>query len=355
MNLTSKETFNMRTSHKLTSLLLTLAAMAVLAVSAMAQTPGTPGTTLKETADSPVSDQKAGSILFYNYYTSSTTNATEGTVFNITNTNTTQSVLVHLFFVDQSCAAKDFYVCLTRNQTSSFKAADFDPDTKGYLVAVATDGDGCPISFNYLIGDEYIKTSDGFNANLGAEAIAAVSPGVPTTDANGDTRNRIPSACNPTSATGTLKFDGTDYNQLPYTVALDNVGNLTDTETLFILNAVGGSLIDGGQSVGSVFGLLYNDIEQQLSFSFSSGRCQFTTKISDAWPSTAPRFSSFVTRSGWIKLYSTGGRAYLGAAIARAKTAAGFSGGHNLHKLTYRSNAVYTIPVFPTTCNQAIL
>lgn len=345
----------MRTSHKLTSLLLTLAAIAVLAVSAMAQTPGTPGTTLLEGPNSPVSDQKAGSVLFYNYYTSSTTNASEGTVFNITNTNTTQSVLVHLFFVEgASCGVKDFYVCLTRNQTSSFKAADFDPDTKGYLVAIATDGDGCPINFNYLIGDEYIKTSDGFNANLGAEAIAAVAAGTPTTDANGDTRNRLP-GCDPVNATASLDFNGTVYNQLPYTVALDNVGNVNDTETLFILNAVGGSLIDGAQSVSSVFGLLYNDIEQQLSFQFSSGRCQFTSKIGDAWPSTAPRFSAFVTRSGWIKLYSTNGRAYLGAAIARAKTAAGFSGGHNLHKLTYRSNARYMIPAFPTTCNQAIL
>ena len=53
----------------------------------------------------------------------------------------------------------------TGNQTISFLASDFDPGTTGYIVAIASDtSTGCPINFNFLIGDEFVKAASGFAA-----------------------------------------------------------------------------------------------------------------------------------------------------------------------------------------------
>ncbi|MGH9801358.1 MAG: hypothetical protein ACRD82_13415, partial [Blastocatellia bacterium] len=107
-------------------------------------------------ANSPVSDQKPGSVLIYNIYTSSTDPNRQNTRINLANTHTVRPAFVHLFFVAEGCSVADSYVCLTANQTASFLASDLDPGTSGYLVAVATNSIGCPINFNYLIGDEYV-------------------------------------------------------------------------------------------------------------------------------------------------------------------------------------------------------
>ena len=85
----------MRTSRKLTQALLALSALVVMGTAALAADPG-----LTYPATSEVSDQKAGSILFYNFYTSSTSQPNrQNTRFNITNTSSTSAASVHLFFV----------------------------------------------------------------------------------------------------------------------------------------------------------------------------------------------------------------------------------------------------------------
>ena len=105
----------------------------------------------------------------------------------------------------------DSYLCLTANQTASFLASDLDPGTTGYLVAVAVDCVlGCPINFNCLIGDEYIKMASGHVANLGAESIASQS--------------KTPVVCDANSTTATINFDGMKYNRIPRVLALDSVG-----------------------------------------------------------------------------------------------------------------------------------
>ncbi len=165
----------MHTSRKLTHTLMALVALVVLASAAMAQNIG-PGTPVGTNA--MVSDQKAGSVLFYVYYQSSTSGGTNTRV-NITNTNPNVSAFVHVFF-QAGCAPADAYICLTPSQTMSFTTLDYDPDSSGYIAAIAVDGGtatvagtGCPINFNWLIGDEFLRIANGFTANLGAEAVAA--------------------------------------------------------------------------------------------------------------------------------------------------------------------------------------
>src|SRR6185295_14486975 len=97
-------------------------------------------------AEAAMSDQKAGSVLIFPVYTSSLSNpAVENTRLNLTNTDPGRSAFVHLFFVDGSnCSVSDSFICLTANQTMTLNAADIDPGVTGYVIAVATDSQGCP-------------------------------------------------------------------------------------------------------------------------------------------------------------------------------------------------------------------
>ena len=295
-------------------------------------------------AGSEMSDQKAGSVLIYNVYTSSTDPTRQNTRINITNVHSVLPAFVHLFFVAEGCAVADSYICLTPNQTASFLASDLDPGVTGYMVAVAVDGViGCPVNFNYLIGDEYVKFASGHAANLGAEAFAAIPGGRPVCDQN--------------SVTATIAFDGVSYNRTPAVLALDNVGSRADgNDTLLIVNRIGGNLGIGAASLGSLFGILYDDAENALSFSVTGG-CQLRSSITNNFPRTTPRFETFIPagRTGWLRIYNqTGAIGMTGAAINfnpnSASSAGAFNQGHNLHALTLNAGMSYVIPVFPPSC-----
>ncbi|MFN0086474.1 MAG: hypothetical protein ACKVX9_13890, partial [Blastocatellia bacterium] len=235
----------MRTSRKLTHALLAIFALVMMSAAALAADPG-----LVYPLTSEVNDQKAGSILFYNYYTSGATSGnSQNTRVNLTNTSSTSSAFVHLFFVADTCQVADSYICLTPNQTASFLASDVDPGVSGYIVAVAVDGvNGCPVAHNFLIGDEYVKTTAGHAANLGAEAFSAVfAGGVPGCDAN--------------SVVSTLIFAGTlgTYNAVPRVLAASSIPSRADgNDTLVIINRVAGNLATGAATLSSLFGLMYD-------------------------------------------------------------------------------------------------
>ncbi|MDX2033452.1 MAG: BACON domain-containing carbohydrate-binding protein [Blastocatellia bacterium] len=294
---------------------------------------------------SETSDQKAGSVLFFNVFTSSAINSnTQNTRINLTNTHATRAVNVHLFFVDGStCAVADSYLCLTPNQTSSFMASDVDPGTTGYVVAVAVGSEGCPINFNYLIGDAYVKFTSGHAANLGAESIAAL----PTATAS----------CTLNATSATLAFDGVNYNTVPRMLALGGIASAADgNDMLLIVNRVGGNLTTGAATLTGLFGVLYDDVENAASFSVNPSACQLRGNLSNNFPRTTPRFETVIQagRSGWMRLYPQTEQGIFGAAInfnanARAQTSA-YNQGHNLHRLTSTAAMVYTIPVFPPSC-----
>jgi hypothetical protein len=308
-------------------------------------------------SSSQVSDQRPGAALFYNLYSSSVTNPIQqNTRIDITNTSTTSAAFVHLFFVDGvTCSVADSFLCLTANQTASFLASDLDPGTTGFLIAVATDSNGCPSGHNFLIGDEYVKLSTGHQANLAAEAVAAQF------DTFGE--------CDEGNVSVTLFFDqagiGDCYNQLPRVLAVDNVPSRADgNDTLLIVNRIGGDLRVGSLPLRSMFGVLYNDAELAASFTFSSSRCQFISSLTNTFPRTAPRPDSFIPsgRSGWMKIWAAAeDTAILGSVInfnpdAGASSGA-YNGGHNLHALRLNGFGIgsifapsLTIPVFPPSC-----
>lgn len=315
-----------------------------------------PGTTLP--ASAAAGQQKAGSILIFNFYTSTatTTIANQDTEITFVNTHPTLSAFLHLFFVAENGPVADRFLCIEANQTYSILASTVDPGISGYLVAVAVNSDGCPVSHNFLMGDAQIKLSTGHFARLSAIAVSALFSGT------------LP-GCSGSLTTATLAFNGssTGYNQLPRALVLDNIGSRADgNDTLLILNRIGGNLALGAGTLGTLFGLIYDDAANSLSFELS-GSAQFRSTLSSSFPRLTPRFDSFIPagRSGWMKIYgqTPNDIALLGAAInfnANATpgptgTAGAYSGGQNLHFSTVTATASYVIPVFPPTCNTPTL
>lgn len=307
-----------QTFRRLFNLALLIGALTLMSAPALAQYP---------IGNSHLSDMKPGSILFYNRYSSNPSNPQLGdTQINITNTNPNEDVSVHLFLVDGgTCSIADAFIGLTKNQTASFLLSDVDPGVSGYIVAVASDGG--PFRFNWLIGTEYIRETDGRTAALQAVSIArrSAAPVVP----NGD-------------GTASLIFNDAEYERLPQTVALASFNSqVTDSTTLSIYSPTS-NLVIGNVETVSVFALLFNDLEVALSSSFII-RCYRYDSLSALFGR-----SGGINRhvpagnTGWIKLTATG-RPLLGAALHRGPV---FTGGVNLHALTLLGSYTILVPAF---------
>ena len=305
-------------------------------------------------------DEKPGSLLIYNIYTSKNESPdSQNTRLNITNVGV-GSVNVHWFFVDSTeCSVADAFTCLTANQTLSFFALDYDPGVTGYIIALATDDEGYPRDFNHLIGSESVKFSSGHQANLSAEAVGVVTH---------------PIKYYPVANTGftqvDIAFDDNSYDRLPFELALENIPSRLDAnETMLIVNRIGGDLSNKLGNVGTLTGLLFNDVEKGFSFSIRTTGCQLREVLTDAFPRTAPPFSKVVPagRTGWMWIRPVetddnsplGGtsdrRALLGSMIGynrNAKTSdRAFNQGHNLHKLSKAPFAKLRVPVYvPPSC-----
>lgn len=342
----------MRISRKYSHFLLKIFGPAVLlaclSISIQAADPG-----LSVPENSAISDQKAGSILIYNVYTSSITSfLMQNSRISLTNTSDFVPAFVHLFFVDgASCSIADSYACLTQNQTINFLASDLDPGITGYLVVVAVDQKGCPVKHNFLIGDVYVKFSTGHVGNLAAVSVAAQFENF--------------TGCTPSSVTATLVFDSpgvpNSYNYLPRTVAISNIADrATGNDMLMILNRIGGNLGIGVGGLGNLQGLLYDDGENTFSYTFSASSCQFRSTLSNNFPRTSPRFETIITagRTGWTKISAENPNiGLLGATFNNnpntAAAANAFNGSHNMHTMTLNNSGTavsLTIPVFPPSC-----
>jgi len=367
----------MRTSRKLTHVLFAILALLAVSVVAMAADPGTPvGNATQGTADStfhvagqPVeigNDMKAGSILAYTRYTSSSNNtSTDDTRVNITNVHPTMSVVVHFFFVNSSCSVADFKTELTQNQTYSFLTSDFDPDTRGYILAVAEDEVGVPIAWNYLIGDAFIKsavTEQVYSVNLAAISYAArwtFNTQADETTTAGDELAAGTVFANPSTFInfGGAVGDGGSYDALGRSFAIDNIPSRAGGDRVSVISAsVAGTYVTGmGSTFGvGMFGVLYDDAEQGQSFTWTFG-CAEAKVLSNTVPRTAPRLDTVVPagRTGWIRTYSTSDTGlalsmvvYNTAWVTAPQT--NFHGAHNVHVLTRPVAAqVATLPVFP--------
>lgn len=313
----------MRALNRISHSLLALIALVVLASAAFAQ--GNP-------IDTPtvVSDQLGGSVLVYPLITSSATGAPDDTTIQLTNTNSAFGIAVHLFSVDgATCNITDIAVCLTKNQTICFRASELDPGVTGFLIAIASNPfTGCPIGFNSLIGDEFVRITTGgttFQAQLAAESFGTSSGGL----------GRRIGICDLGNGFATICFNTLDLNLGGRVLAASSVLSPADASTLVVINRLQGNLLTGsGFGTGNVFALLFDDRENSISFSIPGGVCQTRAVISAATfrGGLVGRFLPAGT-CGWLKVFATSEIAITGAVLTSSATAR-LNGGTNLHKLT---------------------
>jgi hypothetical protein len=312
----------------------------LLAAPASAQLPGS-----ALPASAEASGQKPGSVLVYNLYSSgATTTANHETRFSVSNSSTSTAAKLRLFLVDGATGAvADTFLCLAATQTSTFLASTLAPGTTGYAVALAVDGDGCPLAHNALIGDESVKLPTGHTATMNAIAVAALYTGTLA-------------GCTSSSTSAVLAFDGVSYNRLPRVLSADRLRSPADgNSTELVLNRIGGNLGVGVPPLGAAEGTLFDSSGTPFPFAFTGGSAQFLSVLSNTFPLTDPVFADVLPAGevGWMKVMATAENPILGALLnfnSNATTSAtAFTGGHNLRVLSLGSTSV-TMPVAVPSC-----
>ena len=291
----------------------------------------------------PFSDDKPGSLLLYNLYTSSSSgDPAQNTRLSLTNVGS-RTTFAHLFFIDgTTCNVSDTFACLSPNQTTSFLASEIDPGVTGYVVAVAVNEEGCPVSFNHLIGSSHVKFASGHTALLNAQAVAALYSGVL-------------SNCTSSISETVIKLDGIDYGLAPTTLVANTIFSQADKQsTMLIVNPVGGNFntADSVNTIGTLSGQVFDESERGFSFVAAVNRCQLQATMNDSFPRIPTRLSK-VIGSGKVGMmrFATNDKAPIAGSIITFNpdvklNASGFNQGHNLHYSALTNTATYTIPIF---------
>ncbi len=286
------------------------------------------------------SDQKPGSVLFYQRYLS-TIGATNGnnTTISITNTSPTTSGRVRLFFIDAAdCSSFEQAVCLSAQQTTSFKMSDFDPGTTGYCVAVACDAAGNPTQFNWLIGNAQLRQTSLFNGQLYDASLSAIA-----------IAKRESGALPANNNVAEMAFNDTMYDSLPAQLAADNVpsqgtnagnGNAT---VLSLFRPVAN--LAGGVTSASVTFTVNNSTGQATTTTQSIG-CYSDVRLTSLRlnPTLATILS--VGKTGWVRISATDSGPLLGAQFNTGQ----YTSGASMRAVTYAADYRISIPIKAPGC-----
>ena len=285
------------------------------------------------------SDQKPGSVLFYQRYQSSLTNPNaENATLSLTNTSPTDSTKVRLFFINAAdCQPYEQAVCLGPQQSVRFVMSEFDPLTTGYCVAVACDATGAPTQFNWLIGHLQLRQPSPvgqlFDTSLSALAVA----------------KRTPGALAVSQSKAEMAFDDEMYDRLPNQLAADNVPSQAGTgsnalATRLTLYRPVANLAGGSTSVPVTF-TAFNETGQ------SSAAAQPVSCFGDVRLSTL-RFSPAlatvlaVGRSGWVRIATNDQSPMLGAQF----TSGSYVSGAALRAISYATDYRISVPIKVPGC-----
>lgn len=291
----------------------------------------------------PPSDQKAGSFLVFPYYTSKVADGRD-TRISITNVGSTAKVAIHIFFIDGStCYQMDTFVCLTPNATIAFKTSDYDPETTGFLYALAVSPTtGIPIQQNVLIGNAFVQDGE-YAGNYGAEAFW--SYGI----AQG--------AFDPFTQTATLNF-GAAYDAAPSELAVTIQSPADKPNQKLVLAPVAGDLnylvSDSDNLLFSAAaqastGQVFNEQEKSASFSsFLTGTCLRSAIITPINPRIANSLGNLIP-SGMAGSLKIKVRAAVGLLMTPRAGNNTYNGIRALHK-TATTRATIQIPVFIPVC-----
>ena len=337
-------------------------------------------------AQAPIrlSDQKAGSILVYPFYSSDGTQAND-TRLTITHVGPSGGVRgsalpgglgsagavldnlnVHLLWIDSTCSQADGYICLTKFQSSSFRASDWDPATaSGYMIAIAIDPLGNPIAYDGLIGSEFINCNvkqGGFTErwldSFGAEAFAAVgnTPNpIPPGPQYWYTTTSTPAAPAPSAP---ILFNNGPFNTIrgydaaagSFAVEFQSVIDATGQTLVTVgLNGTVGGSVNGNGFGNNNIGAIYRNDEKIFSWTAPGDACILLLRLS----TTVPRIVSGMGvaigtgKTGTLMWSTTGGA--VGVFVTPQAGNNRWVGVRNLHK---RSAATSTlvVPIFPPNC-----
>ncbi|HMX25206.1 MAG TPA: HYR domain-containing protein, partial [Blastocatellia bacterium] len=237
---------------------------------------------------SAAGNTKAGSVLFLPKYTSDNANpSATNTLISLTNTNPRDGATVRVFFV-RNCQVQSSFITLAANQTRTLLAGSEDPGKTGYVVAVATNAQGLPTQFNWLIGSASIVEAGGHEAMYKAVA-AAKRTGGAVTVAEG-------------AVNAELKFNDVEYDRLPQMIALDQIQNQDPAAASAVRTDVAvispPADLNGGTQALKFAAIAYDQSGRPYP-QILDATCGLSTSVSNIW--TAPALGSFITptRPGW--------------------------------------------------------
>jgi hypothetical protein len=291
------------------------------------------------------SDQKPGSILVYPYYTSrAATSTVPGTDTRLSISNVGKTwVNVHLFFIERGCTQADQFLCLSPNASYAEKTSVLDPEFTGYIIAIAVDNMGLPVSANQLIGNAFVNDGD-YVGNYGAEAFANM--------AEAGTRTTTATA---TSTSAMLLFDGTlprGYDHIPNQFAVEIQSPNDAVGQRIITVGLTGSIADGTLSGAAQVGIgaLYRGDEAFRSFSsFFSGACQRVGTINATTPRIPNGMAAFLQK-GDVGVLRWDVGAAVGLFLTPKTAPNAWSGIRGLHKTRLAPVSRMVMPIFMPGC-----
>jgi hypothetical protein len=242
---------------------------------------------------SAISNNKAGSVLFFHKYTSDGDNpANVNTLVTLTNTNPRDGVNLRLFYV-RDCAVSGEFINLAANQTRTLMMSDEDPGKTGYLVAVAINSQGLPTQFNWLIGAASIRDAAGHEATYNAVGVAKRTAGA--------------APANQGSTIAEIKFNDTDYDRLPQLIAIDSIQNqdpnagptpASAARTDVTVYSPLSDLSAGGSQPMKITAIAYDQSGRPYPTVIENS-CGLNSPVSGVW--TNPALNTFITpdRPGW--------------------------------------------------------
>lgn len=288
-----------------------------------------------------IGDQKPGSVLFFNRYTSNASNPTrENSTINITNTSPTTQAFVRLFLVSgTTCQTTELQLCLAAQETVSLLMSDFDPGVKGYAMAVATNSQGQPIQFNWLTGNVVVKqtasNSGGpYSSLLGAVALAKRKDGV------------IPNV----NGLAEMIFDDVNYDRLPGQIAFDSVPSQVGAANLTVVSVY--RPLTDFSSVPSAAVQITGWSKNNSGVVATSAGNQNSTCYTDVTMSTFRLQPTVINQfippgsTAWFAASAVDLLPLMGAQFNTGE----FNGGNNARPLTFSAEYRIRIPVAVVTC-----
>lgn len=291
-----------------------------------------------------VSDQKAGSLLVFPYYTSKAQDRRDTRV-TISNPGP-KHVTAHIFMLDGSnCSQADQFVCLTPNASIAFRASELDPEVTGWILAVAVDDvTGHPVAMNSLIGNAFLMDGD-YVGNYGAESFWATGNPSDIVDPNAGA-----------FGTATLKFNGGvgtgGYDLLPTQFAVE-IQSINDAvgQKIVTVGMVGDLTSGSPTGAGQVgIGQLYNGNEKPFG-SFTrilNDGCQSSAVLTSGVPRVPLGMNNLVPAGhvGTMKFFTGGG---VGLFLTPKALGNRWYGVRNLHKISVMEKSLI-IPIFTPSC-----